>query len=240
MQPPWRGVYVTHVDLAFPVSAFPVSPRTIPGRSRLRLVFDSLSPDAVVTRCRVARGPPHQRCSVRRLTPPELAVPPASSDSCRAHPRRSRTRGSHASGSARQELQSERRRFIRSYQLHLWMHASSLSSSPRCPASRRRKAPRPVSIAMGSAERVTSELSRQLSRLGTSAQPEVCGHGRIGIGRRRVVGFAVRVRGLSPEESLRLQVAASVGNDAWVAASFARLRCSDDPDTPSRQVLAEP
>lgn len=53
--------------------------------------------------------------------------------------------------------------------------------------------------------RVRDELSRQLKALGIEATPELKGHGRIQVAGRRIVGFTVRVAGLSPEASVKLQ-----------------------------------
>lgn len=55
-------------------------------------------------------------------------------------------------------------------------------------------------------ERVRQELCRQLEKLDIGARPELRGHGRIMVGGRAVVGFTVRVQGLSADDSLRLQI----------------------------------
>lgn len=57
--------------------------------------------------------------------------------------------------------------------------------------------------AMGA--RTQTELRRQLARMGISAQVKLCGHGRLRVAGKQVVGFSVRVAGLTPEQSLLLQ-----------------------------------
>lgn len=53
--------------------------------------------------------------------------------------------------------------------------------------------------------RVASELHRQLTDLAVQGNIELTGRGRLSVNGRRVVGFSVRVSGLSPEHSLILQ-----------------------------------
>ena len=57
----------------------------------------------------------------------------------------------------------------------------------------------------GIADRTLSELTRQLHALGIESPLQLCGHQRITVAGRRILGFSVRVDGLSAEQSLRLQ-----------------------------------
>ncbi len=57
----------------------------------------------------------------------------------------------------------------------------------------------------GFAERYTQEVKRQLAALGIEKPFELCGRRSVRVGGRRVVGYSVRVGGLSAEESLLLQ-----------------------------------
>jgi CRISPR-associated protein Cas6 len=56
------------------------------------------------------------------------------------------------------------------------------------------------------AQRFLAEAHRQLARHGIAGVAEVRGRGRITVGGRRVIGFAVRVAELSPEHSIALQI----------------------------------
>jgi CRISPR-associated protein Cas6 len=53
--------------------------------------------------------------------------------------------------------------------------------------------------------RYIAELTRQLSRLDIPCAPQLCGRRRITIDGRRIVGYSVRVSGLSAGQSLALQ-----------------------------------
>lgn len=59
----------------------------------------------------------------------------------------------------------------------------------------------------GFAERYRQEIRRQLDAIGIPKPFELCGRRRLGVGGKRIVGYSVRVSGLSADESLRLQEA---------------------------------
>jgi CRISPR-associated endonuclease/helicase Cas3 len=54
-------------------------------------------------------------------------------------------------------------------------------------------------------ERVKQELARQLEALGIHASAQLCGHGRMSVAGRSIMGFSVRVQGLDADASLALQ-----------------------------------
>jgi len=55
--------------------------------------------------------------------------------------------------------------------------------------------------------RVRDELDRQLERLGIAAKATLAGHGRMIVAGKQIVGFSVRILGLSADASLALQAA---------------------------------
>jgi len=55
------------------------------------------------------------------------------------------------------------------------------------------------------AERYRAELHRQLKALGIESAPELCGRRSVTVGGKRIVGYSVRVSGLSADQSLALQ-----------------------------------
>lgn len=69
--------------------------------------------------------------------------------------------------------------------------------------------------------RFLAEAQRQLARLEVIGTPQLCGRGRISVGGRRVIGYAVRVSNLSPEHSLALQ-AHGIGGKRTMGCGFFR------------------
>lgn len=58
----------------------------------------------------------------------------------------------------------------------------------------------------GFAQRFLAEASRQLARLEVSGTIDLRGRGRIRVGGQRVIGYAVRIADVSPDDSVRLQI----------------------------------
>jgi CRISPR-associated protein Cas6 len=56
------------------------------------------------------------------------------------------------------------------------------------------------------AERYVAELTRQLAKLGIASPPELHGRRSITVSGKRIIGYSVRVDGLSAEQSVALQV----------------------------------
>jgi CRISPR-associated protein Cas6 len=73
-----------------------------------------------------------------------------------------------------------------------------------------------------------AELARQLQRLGVQAGIELGGRREITVQGRRVLGFAVRLHGLSNEDSLRVQAHGLGGKRAMGCGVFGPLRPSQD------------
>lgn len=73
-------------------------------------------------------------------------------------------------------------------------------------------------------ERYKQELSRQMSSLELSGQMQLCGYRRLTIGRARVIGFSVRVDGLSDADSIRLQERGLGGRRAMGCGLFRPTR----------------
>ncbi len=69
-------------------------------------------------------------------------------------------------------------------------------------------------------QRFLAEANRQLARHGIIGVAEVRGRGRIVVGGRRVIGYAVRVSSLSPEHSLALQIHGLGGKRAMGCGVF--------------------
>ncbi len=83
---------------------------------------------------------------------------------------------------------------------------------------------RPSLDVAGIAERFRAELERQIARVEVHGEVILCGRGRITVGGRRVVGYSVRVAGLEPEESLRLQEHGLGGKRAMGCGIFRKTR----------------
>lgn len=72
--------------------------------------------------------------------------------------------------------------------------------------------------------RFIAEATRQLERLGVSGTIELCGRASTEVGGRRVIGYAVRVRDLSADHSITLQVIGLGGKRAMGCGLFRRSR----------------
>ena len=91
--------------------------------------------------------------------------------------------------------------------------------------------PRTADGALDKAEMVRAyqaELERQLQRLGVQAGIELGGRREITVQGRRVLGFAVRLHGLSEDDSLRVQAYGLGGKRAMGCGVFGPLRPSQD------------
>jgi len=73
-----------------------------------------------------------------------------------------------------------------------------------------------------------AELERQLASLGVRAGIELGARREITVQGRRVLGFTVRLQGLSPEDSLRVQALGLGGKRAMGCGVFGPLRPSAD------------
>lgn len=69
--------------------------------------------------------------------------------------------------------------------------------------------------------RFLAEAQRQLARMEVTGVLQLCGRGRISVGGRRVIGYAVRVSGLSSEHSVVLQ-AHGLGGKRTMGCGFFR------------------
>lgn len=78
------------------------------------------------------------------------------------------------------------------------------------------------------AQAYQAELQRQLQSLSVRADIELGGRREITVQGRRVLGFTVRLRGLSPEDSLRVQAHGLGGKRAMGCGVFGPLRPSQD------------
>ncbi|MBI5488452.1 MAG: type I-MYXAN CRISPR-associated protein Cas6/Cmx6 [Deltaproteobacteria bacterium] len=78
------------------------------------------------------------------------------------------------------------------------------------------------------AKRFGAEAQRQLRKLGIERDPLLRGKRSIEVGGRRVIGYSVRVEGLQPEESLRLQVGGIGGKRAMGCGVFRPTRGTQD------------
>jgi CRISPR-associated protein Cas6 len=74
------------------------------------------------------------------------------------------------------------------------------------------------------AERYTAELKRQLAALDIPSTPELCGRHSITVSGKRIVGYSVRVSGLSADQSLVLQVNGLGGKRRMGCGMFRKTR----------------
>lgn len=84
----------------------------------------------------------------------------------------------------------------------------------------------------GMAQAYQAELDRQLERLGVRAGIELGARREITVQGRRVLGFTVRLRGLSEEDSLRVQTLGLGGKRAMGCGVFGPLRTSPESAQP--------
>jgi CRISPR-associated protein Cas6 len=75
-------------------------------------------------------------------------------------------------------------------------------------------------------ERFTAEARRQLAKHGVRGELELCGRQSLRVGGQRVLGHSVRVWGLSPEDSMKLQICGIGGKRTMGCGIFrpARLK----------------
>jgi CRISPR-associated endonuclease/helicase Cas3 len=81
---------------------------------------------------------------------------------------------------------------------------------------------RPTLDVAAFAESYVKEIRRQLGAIGVEGEPTLCGRQRMTVAGKRVVGYSVRVAGLSPEHSLRLQ-AAGIGGKRGMGCGIFRV-----------------
>lgn len=73
-------------------------------------------------------------------------------------------------------------------------------------------------------QRFLAEANRQLARHAINGTTELRGRGRIAVGGRRVIGYAVRVSELSPEHSIALQIHGLGGKRSMGCGAFRPCR----------------
>jgi CRISPR-associated protein Cas6 len=78
------------------------------------------------------------------------------------------------------------------------------------------------------AQAFKEELQRQLTTLGVTAQSELIGRRQIRVGGKRVIGWAVRLYGLSPAGSLRVQMNGLGGKHGMGCGVFVPTRDGND------------
>jgi CRISPR-associated protein Cas6 len=79
------------------------------------------------------------------------------------------------------------------------------------------------------ADRYRAELRRQLDRLSVRGDLELCGRRSMSVGKARLIGYSVRVTGLTAEASLKVQEAGLGGRRAMGCGVFRPTRLRQHP-----------